>query len=79
MLVSGRVLAGRTGASRLACRSLSTTSPRDVCIVAAARTPIGDFGGSLASVPIYGNCSTTTARFLRVAVTTYFYTHEKPG
>ena len=26
---------------------------------------------------VYGNCSTTTARFLRVAVTTYFYTHEK--
>eukprot|EP00964_Phaeocystis_antarctica_P129692 scaffold93559_cov78-Phaeocystis_antarctica.AAC.2 len=28
---------------------------------------------------VYGNCSTTTARFLRVAVTTYFYKHEKPG
>eukprot|EP00964_Phaeocystis_antarctica_P116067 scaffold80030_cov57-Phaeocystis_antarctica.AAC.1 len=26
---------------------------------------------------VCGNCSTTTARFLRVAVTTYFYKHEK--
>ena len=26
---------------------------------------------------VYGNCSTTTARFVRVAVTIYFYTHEK--
>ena len=25
---------------------------------------------------VYGHCSTTTARFLRVAVTTYFYTHD---
>lgn len=29
----------------------SSASPRDVCIVAAARTPIGGFNGSLASVP----------------------------
>ena len=43
-------LAGR-GSSRLSRRCLSTKSPRDVCIVAAARTPIGGFGGSLASVP----------------------------
>eukprot|EP00964_Phaeocystis_antarctica_P116201 scaffold80171_cov50-Phaeocystis_antarctica.AAC.1 len=26
---------------------------------------------------VYGNCSTTTARFVRVAITIYFYTHEK--
>ena len=31
--------------------SSSSASPRDVCIVAAARTPIGGFNGSLASVP----------------------------
>ena len=48
--MAGWVHAGR-GASRLSRRCLSTKSPRDVCIVAAARTPIGGFGGSLASVP----------------------------
>ena len=26
---------------------------------------------------VYGNCSTTTARFLRVAVTTYFYSSTR--
>tara|TARA_B110001452_G_scaffold245690_1_gene230514 strand:- start:658 stop:1875 length:1218 start_codon:yes stop_codon:yes gene_type:complete len=39
----------RTGVLR---RALSTAaSPRDVCIVAACRTPIGGFNGSLAAVP----------------------------
>jgi hypothetical protein len=35
---------------RVSSRMLSTRSPKDVCIVGAARTPLGSFNGSLGSL-----------------------------
>lgn len=35
---------------RVRSRMLSTRSPKDVCIVGAARTPLGSFNGSLGSL-----------------------------